>query len=696
MTTPEIDYSKYSEAELFAMLKGQKPVTAAPAQIPDYLKPEEPTPMVRIGQGMNDVYTGIKQKYLNFTNPEEATKYTKEQNESNALLEKGREAHGQTGFDPYRMLGTMATPLSFVPMGAGGLLARAGLGMAAGGAGGYANFDPVNTKESNLINTGVGAVGGGVLSAAAPPVLGAIIKGGQAVGNAAGNLWRSLAQQISPNLVSNINNKVQVTLQNNGIDFSKLPDAVKASVMDDAAKQFSATGKLDPEMLLRKADIEAIGGAGTATKAQVTRDPSDWTTAQNLQKTEVNIPAVMRGEQETMTGRFQQQNTNTNKYAKALQDQMTATVDPWFANAPKAATPLQASEQTIKAIQQKDLLAKKAVDDLYTKFRDMGKGDVAVPDTQIAQTLGKIADEIGVENIPPAVLSRLKQFGFMDGQRTKLLTVTEADKLGRLIGNNNPGHGTVSLASSQLKKAVDNAILEIPEIDASKALMAARDLARSRFKDQEAGVAVEKAIADVAPDRFFQQNIIGGNVRDINALKDQLIKTADGGQAWNSLREHTMKFINDNATNTNGVFSGKGMQDAMDRIGEDKLKAIFSPAELAKIKTLGRGSYAMTVEPPFSAPNRSNTTPSLIGQALRITNRIPGVNLLSGPISQEVESSIQQKLLASALESGGASAGQDAAQTAKRLALMKILMTNRPINPSMIPTAAQEQYKPAQ
>jgi hypothetical protein len=138
------------------------------------------------------------------------------------------------------------------------------------------------------------------------------------------------------------------------------------------------------------------------------------------------------------------------------------------------------------------------------------------------------------------------------------------------------------------------------------------------------------------------------------------------------------------------------MQDAMDRIGEDKLKAIFSPAELAKIKTLGRGSYAMTVEPPFSAPNRSNTTPSLIGQALRITNRIPGANLLSGPISQEVESSIQQKLLANALESGGASAGQDAAQTAKRLALMKMLMTNRPINPSMIPTAAQEQYKPAQ
>ena len=687
----KIDFNSLSTEQLLAIARGEPAasVVSAPvapvAPIPKAM-PEPVSPMVSVGQGMMDVYGGAKQKYLNLTDPAAAEKYTQQRNEENAIIEKGR---GDRGFDFARLGGNVATPLSLIPMGGAGLLGRTSMGAGAGGLGGYLNFDPKNTTESNLTNAAVGTVAGGALGAVLPPVLRGVIQGAQSIGNAVGSAWRSFAQAVSPNIVSNINSKVQITLQNSGIDFAKLPDAVKASVLDDAAQQFTLTGKLDPQMLLRKADIEAVGGAGTATRAQVTRDPYDWTAAQNAQKTEVNIPAVGRNEQTTLTSRYQQQNANTKKYAEALQNQMAA------ANAERAGTAFDASTQTIEAIKSKDAAAKVAVDNLYKTFRDMGKGDVSVPDTQIAQTLGKIVDEIGVENIPPAVLSRLKEFGFLSGERTKLFTVTEADKLGRLIGNNNPGHGTVNLVSTRLKRAVDNAILDIPEIDVSKALMAARGKAKARFADQEAGLAVERAIADVAPDRFFQQNIINGNVRDINSLKDQLIKTPDGEQAWNSLREHVVKWINEKATIGDGVFNGKRMENALKELGENKLNALFSPAEISQINTLLRGSKAMTTEPAFAAPNRSNTTPSMIGAALRLSNRIPGLNIISAPISKEVESSIQQKLLATALEGGGLTAGRDAAQAAKREALMKMLMTNRPINPSMIPVATQEQYKSA-
>jgi hypothetical protein len=102
----------------------------------------------------------------------------------------------------------------------------------------------------------------------------------------------------------------------------------------------------------------------------------------------------------------------------------------------------------------------------------------------------------------------------------------------------------------------------------------------------------------------------------------------------------------------------------------------------------------MTVEPAFSAPNRSNTSPALIGAALRIGNKIPIANLITGPISREVESSIQQKLLANALESGGFGLEQQTAQAARRAALVKQLLSDRAYNPSMVPTAIQEQYKP--
>jgi hypothetical protein len=291
-------------------------------------------------------------------------------------------------------------------------------------------------------------------------------------------------------------------------------------------------------------------------------------------------------------------------------------------------------------------------------------------------------------------LSRLQEFGFLGGKRTKLLTVTEADKLGRMIGNNNPGFGVESLVATRLKRSVDSAILEIPEINVSNALTKARDAAKTRFAEQEAGLGVERAIADVAPDRFFQQNILGGNTRDIIAMRDQLNKTADGTQAWDSIRRQVVQFIRDQATSANGVFSGARMQDAMKRIGPDRLAQIFSPQELAQIQTLLRGSKAMTLEPAFAAPNRSNTTPSLMGALLRLGNRLPGLNLATEPIAREVAASAQQSALANALQGVGVTASRDSADAVLRAALVKLLTEDRAYNPAMLPTAVQEQYRP--
>ena len=651
--------------------------------------PEEVPAMARVGQGMMDFYGGVKQHYLNVTDPEAAEKYTAQQNENNKIIAEGRAAHGDTGFDWARMAGNVATPLSAIPGGTGGVLSRAAIGAATGAFGNFLNFDPQNTADTRSVSTAVGGLGGGALAVALPPALRAAAQGVQAAGNAVGSAWRALSQAVSPKAAETISREVQSALQNSGVNFSQLPMAIQRSVLDDAAKQLTVTGKLNPEVLLRKAQIEEVGGAGTATRAQVTGDPRDWTAAQNAQKQEVNIPAITRDGLESLTNRFSQQNANTNKYAEALKNQM---VD---GDVITAGTPFDASTQAIQAIQAKDAAAKTAVDALYKAFRDMGKGDVSVPDTKIARELGEIVDEIGVENIPPAVLSRVKEFGFLGGTRTKLLTVTEADKLGQMIGNNNPGHGTVGLVSTRLKRAVDNAILDIPEIEASQALMTARSNAFARFTDQKAGLGVSRAIADVAPDKFFQQNIINGNVRDINALKGELVKTADGQVAWGSLRKEAMAWIIDSATSTNGVFSGQRMDAAMKKLGEDRLNAIFSPAEMAQIKTLLSGSKAMTLEPAFAAPSRSNTPQGLMSAALRVGNQIPGLNLMAKPIAEEVEARAQQKMLAKALDAKSFSMGRDAAQTAKRAALVKMLITDRAMNPSMIPAATQQQYKTA-
>ena len=679
---PPPDFTNYTDEQLVAIIRGQNPATLRPVEAAPL--PEPVSPLVRIGQGMSDIYGGVKQKYLNLTDSDAAAQYTKEGAENDAIIARGRAAYGEGGFDPLRMAGAVATPLSLVPMGGVSAITRAGLGALTGGAGGYASFDPTNTTGSNLTNAAVGAVGGGALNAAAPPLVSALVSGAQTVKNTVGQAWRSLTQKVSPAVANNITQQVSVTLQNAGVDLAALPAAIRQSVLDDAALQFTATGKLDPEMLLRRSDINAVGGPGSATRAQITRDPADWTNAQNLQKTEVNIPAVQRGEQPTLTGRFQQQNASTNRFAEDLQNKIGGT----------APTQTQASEQTIKAIQARDRASEDAVDALYKQFRDLGKGDLPVPDTKIADTLGNIVDEIGVENINKSVLSRLQEFGFLGGTRTKLLTVTEADKLGRMIGTNNPGFGVESLVAKKLKRSVDAAILEIPEIDVSSGLMKARAAASKRFAEQEAGLGVSRAIADVAPDRFFQQNILGGNTRDIIAMRDQLNKTADGTQAWDSIRGQVVQFIRDQATSANGVFSGARMQDAMKRIGQDRLAQIFTPQELAQVQTLLRGSKAMTLEPAFAAPNRSNTTPSLMGALLRLGNKMPLMSVVTGPIEREVAASAQQSALANALQGVGVTASRDSADAVRRAALVKLLTEDRAYNPAMLPTAVQEQYRP--
>jgi hypothetical protein len=79
----------------------------------------------------------------------------------------------------------------------------------------------------------------------------------------------------------------------------------------------------------------------------------------------------------------------------------------------KPGTALDAGESAIGALKAQDQAKEKAVGELYDAFRNSGAQDAAVPAKRIADAIGKVTDEIGVENVPPAVMNRLKEFGLM-------------------------------------------------------------------------------------------------------------------------------------------------------------------------------------------------------------------------------------------------------------------------------------------
>lgn len=682
------DFSNVPTEQLLQLVMGSQ------ARQPDAIErsamtPEVPSAAVRLGRGMMDVYQGAKQKYLNHTDPEAARQYTKDVNDEIAAYEKGRGK--DAGVDLLRIGGSVATPLALIPGGGQSSLARLALGAASGGTSGYTMFNPKNTETSNALSAGLGTVTGGLSNMIAPYVVNQVVKGVQTVGNKVVDAVRGAVQTVSPNIQNQITNEIKITLSKQGVDWDGLSQGMQQSLLNDAKEQLKASGRLNAEQLLRKADIESIAGKGAGTRGQITADPAQWTLERNLQKTEMNLPAVQQGQIPSITNRLQSQDVAMRQYGGNIAE----TVHGGTPASQRPITPLQASERAIKAIQQQDEAAGKVVDDLYKAYRETGGATAQVPDVKLADTLGRVADEIGTENIPGPVLSRLKEFGLLNGDRTKLLTVNEADKLNKLINNNNPGHGPAELALGRIKSTLNESLMDIPEQGASKALLEARRAAAEIFSANRAAKGIEQAIKDVAPDRFFENNVLGGTVRDLTAISNRLQSSPEGAQAWNALRAQSWQWAMDKATQGGRApFSGARLDNALKAVGADRLKVLFSPSELAQIETLRRGSMAMTFEPAFSAPNRSNTTPMLIGELMRLGNRVPFLNVITKPIQEEMQQSATQKLITQALDGRGVnSAARDASQAASRSRLSDMLIGNRAAYPALVPPALLQQER---
>jgi hypothetical protein len=698
MAETNIDYEKLSIPELQALIAGESGNAPQAAAVPqaggmrimptDIPKVEPPSFGAGVGRGMMDFYQGVKQKYLNIKNPEEAKAYTDQVNQEIANYEKARQAAVPTipasqktladvgkepegpGFDYARLLGNIATPASLVPQTrAVGLVPRAMSGAAAGGLSGYANFNPENTNESSLIRAATGAAGGGVVNAAIPYAAAGATHLMQGTKNTLADALRQFKMDLTPDI--NIKTDVKLMLQDRGFDFNNLSSSMQKSLLDDAKTQLVVTGKLDPAALMRKADIESIAGEGSATSAQVTRNPAQWTTERNLQKYEVSSRDAQRGGSTPLTERYIQQDTAAKNFADKLISQITG-----LPPAKRTETPYQASETAIKAIQKQDSELGQIVNDLYGAYKSHNATNATVPATKIADAAGRIVDEFGSENIPAPVMKRLQEFGFFDGKQTKLLTINEADKLNRLINNNNPGKGTPgALALMQIKKGLTEALLDIPEEGATKALLTARKAAADRFAAQETGLGVSAAISDVAPDKFFNKYVLNGDVRDIKALKTSLDKSPEGADAWSNLKSETFKWAYNKATsNGDKEFNGIQFRKALDSIGKDRLSELFNADELTQINTLKRGVLAMTAEPPFAAPSRSNTAPQLLADLLSLGNKVPGINLMTKPIQSEITTSANEELIRKALSGRDiGTPARDQAQAALREKVAKLL-----------------------
>lgn len=659
-----MDLSKLSTEELMRM----RTAAAQPAAV-DLSKlstedlmtlkataPEAPSPMVRLGRGVADVTEGVQQIGLKvkdlFTGGKEAEAFTKDRTADVARYEAGRTAAAggkDPGMDWLRLSGNVAAtlPVAAIPGGSAATMGpRIASGAAQGATAAAATFTPEGQSKAFQITLGAG------LGALAPVVVKGIQQG---YTRAVEGLMGASPGQLN---VQTIEAQIQGALQRQGVDWGKLTQDVRQSLVADAQKALNMGGDLPEQALANRALIESVGAK--PTQAMVTRAPKDWQTEKNLRG--------VTGVGEPLAERDQANAKAMVEYLQKLRQGTGGTADTAYA----------AGESAIKAVRGQDAARKAAVDGLYDAFRASGAENSTVQPQKIADALGKVADEIGTENIPPAVLARLKSFGMLGEGQTKLLTVGEADKLNRLLNNNNPGNGPASLAIRRLKTALDEALMEVPD-GGIEALKTARAAAAERFAAQRSGAGVTAAIDDVSPDKFVQKFVIGADVRDLRALKAELLKSADGQQAMKDVKGQVLDSLLMRASNSTSVddiafkaannnlqFSGQVFGKVLDAIPPEKLHILFSPDELGALRTLQKASKLMTSDVPFSDVNYSKTTAALANLLQRV-GQTPVIGQMVSPLivagkigSDWVKSAAERKAVAEALLGSAAQAGQKA------------------------------------
>lgn len=551
------------------------------------IEPENPSPLVRAGRGFMDIPESVR--YI-----ASGGKRDPAEDDDERVYQQGRGK--DAGFDVPRFLANTAGSVPFTGpiaagarvMGVAGPLARAGVGAAQGAIQGVLTHTPEG--DSKMAQATIGA-GGGAIAPFIADAVGSVVSKVAQFGKEAAARFAAKPEAIIAEL--------EPVLASKGIKWGDLSDDVKGGMLMQARRQLSVSGELSPDALARKADLTDLMGPGAGpTRGQVMReDPAQWSWERNTQKlNEIGDP---------ITQRFQAQMQRLRDIAKEAISRTGG----------QARNDFQAGDSASKAVQEKMAQSKKVVDDLYSVWRETGAGGTEVAPQKLANELGVIADEIGIENIPPVVRARLESFGMAGGKQTKLLTIDEAEKLRKLIGNNDPGHNNPasSMASQRLKRALDESVMdtESPDIPSLKA---ARSAARERFEMRDSGVGVTAAAKDDAPDRFFNRYVLNGNIRDIQGLKATLNTgfqgaepDASGVQAWKDLKGRVIEYAVEKASVKDGAFSGAQFKKALQEIGEERLKVLFEPDELKQIVRLNSAAHDLTTEPAFAAVNHSNT-----------------------------------------------------------------------------------------
>lgn len=594
-----------------------------------FAKPEQPTLREKAGRGMMDVAQGVKQaglylgEKMGIVDPGATAAYTKEKTDEAALYEQGRGK--DAGIDWGRIAGNIVAtlPVAAIP---GGAATSMGARVASGAAQGAAASGAMLTEEGG---SKVGQVALGTAAGGATPVVLNSIK------NALSSMFTKFTAGRGP-IDQQLRGQITAELRAQGVDTQQLTREVMDSLVEDARHALRIGGKLDPAMLARKADIEAVGA--TPFRAAVTRNPRDWQQVKNLRGVEGPGDAIVAVEQ---------------RNAEALTTRL--------AQGGGAGTRSEVGQKVLDAVSKKWAETGDDVSAAYQLARASFGSGSDLPRDRFAGAAMKVLDDFE-DVIPAPIQRRLSEFGIDRmgvGQAKKAFTVQEGDELLKLINarykTTTPGSPERE-ALNQLRGALKETVLSVAEggNESAGAFRGAWQAASQRFKEFEAKPIQSLVRGSVAVENV-PNTLMKSSIADLRQVKQTLLsgspeQIGSGREAWDGLRKNVVDGLLLKATGASSVddvagkpFSGVRFGKALDAIEPEKLRVIFTPEEVEGLRQLQRAARYLTEEVPFSDVNYSKTGAMIANLMRRI-----GMTRVAGDIVSTIRGDLQTQLSGSA------------------------------------------------
>lgn len=509
-----------------------------------------------------------------------------------------RAAAGQDGLDWWRVGGTVANPMTWI--GPGGKVETAYQAIKAGAQSGLyqALLQPVTTPGNfalaKTIQEGTGVLIGGALGGA----MYGLSKG-------LGEATRWLRQRINVGddaaVDSAASKMTDEALAATGADPVKVDRDAYSAIRQEVKDAIKAGVDPDPAVMTRRADAAALPiPIRDVTRGQLTNDPMQWAAEQRMKG--------MEGVGEPLTDVLASQN-------RALVENLNVL------GARNAPSTFDASQKIIDRIETVDKTLSDAVDQAYKAVRNAEGRPAAMSNAKFVEaakvglTEGRpeLANLVSLaDNLPDSV--RKTYNSIANGEIP--LTVDTAQFLDRTWGavqRSNSLDDASKLAIGKLRSALnDTPIDDQLGNDAMQAYKAARALAKQRFDlidSNPAYKAVVNGTSKAEPDRFFQNFVLGGNVKDIGNLK-QLVGPEGTSTLQQAMLRQLKKAAVGVASDEKAVFSQSGYNRMLnDEVMGPRIQNVFkeAPELLGQIYRLGRVSETLLKEPAVASVNRSNT-----------------------------------------------------------------------------------------